>query len=58
MSILSIQNIQVEVFWVATLCTVVERNQLFREPCCLHLQADANGTGKRGTDRGMECKSG
>jgi hypothetical protein len=30
-------KIQVEVFWVTTLCSVVVGYQRFRGPCCLHL---------------------
>jgi hypothetical protein len=31
--------LQVKVFWVVTLCSIVVEYQCFREPCCLHLQA-------------------
>jgi len=30
--------IQVEVFWVVTLCNVMVGYQCFRDPCCLHVQ--------------------
>jgi hypothetical protein len=37
-------------------CDTVEccgRIPTFGGPCCLHLQGEVNGTGKRGTHRGM-----
>jgi hypothetical protein len=38
-------NIQVKVFWVVTLCTVVVEYQCFRGPCCLHLHGEVTGDG-------------
>jgi len=34
-------NIQVKDFWVVTLCSDMVGYQLFRGPCCLHLQGNA-----------------
>jgi len=39
--------IQVEVLWVAVPCSVVGHKR-FRGPCCLHLQGEVIGNGKRG----------
>jgi len=33
-------KIQVEVFWVVTLCSIVVGYQCFRGPCCFHLQGE------------------
>jgi len=40
-------KIQVEVFLVVTMCNVAGY-QSFRRPCCLHLQDEVNGAGKKG----------
>jgi hypothetical protein len=50
--------IQDEVFWVVTLCNVMIGYQRFRGPCCLLLQGEVNGIGKKGIDIGMEYKRG
>jgi hypothetical protein len=38
---------QAEVFWVVTPKSVVVGYQHFGGPCCLHLQCEVNGAGKR-----------
>jgi hypothetical protein len=41
-------RIQVEVFWVVTFRKVVVGYQRFGGPCCLHLQDELTGDGKKG----------
>jgi hypothetical protein len=41
-------KIQVEVFWVMTLCGVVVGYQLYGGLFCLHFQGEMNGTGRNG----------
>jgi len=41
-----VQDLQVKVFWVVTLCGVAIRQQCFRGSCCLHLQGEVHGAGK------------
>jgi hypothetical protein len=45
--VLTVVKIQVEV-WVVTLCSVAVKTNMFEDlgPCCLHLQAEMNGTGR------------
>jgi len=38
-----VTKIQVAVFWVVTMCSVVLEYQHFKGPCCLHLQGEVNG---------------
>jgi len=35
-------KMQVEVFWVAMLCSIVVGYQRFGEPCCLHLYPETS----------------
>jgi hypothetical protein len=41
-------DIQVELFWVVMLCGVVVGYQHFRWLCCLHLEGEVTGAGKKG----------
>jgi len=39
-------GIQVKIFWVVTLCSIVVGHQWFGGPSCLHLQGEVTGAGK------------
>jgi hypothetical protein len=38
--VLTVVEIQIEVFWVVMLCSVVVGYQCFRGSCCLHVQGE------------------
>jgi hypothetical protein len=40
-----VAKIQVEVFWVVTLCSVMVGYHRFRGPCCFHLQGEVSSDG-------------
>jgi len=40
---ITVFSIQVKVFWVVTLISVVVEHQHFRGPCCLYLQVEMTG---------------
>jgi hypothetical protein len=48
--------VQVQLFWVMMLCSVVVGYQCFRGPCCLHLLGNVTGMGKYGIDIGLDWR--
>jgi len=52
----SILILQVEVFWVVMLCSVVVGYQHFKGPCYFHLQDEVTRMGKNSIDTGLDCR--
>jgi hypothetical protein len=42
--VLMVANMKMAIFWVVTVCSLVEVYQCFRGTCCLHHQADDEGS--------------
>jgi hypothetical protein len=49
--VLRVVKTQVEVFWVVMQCSVVVGYQCLGGACCLHLQGEVTGNGKKGKYR-------
>jgi len=56
--VFTVVKIQLKAFWVVTPWSVLVQYHCFGGPCCLHLQGEVNGTGKKGIYIGLEVEKG